>query len=178
MSMEKLILVDEGDAVIGEMEKLEAHQKGLLHRAFSVFIFNRKGETLLQKRAHSKYHSAGLWSNACCGHPRPGETTLDAAERRLNEEMGIKCQLTETGAFTYKVNLDHSLVENEVDHVFVGFYEGLIDPNPEEVQDYRWESLNTLSSNVHNNPHEYSEWLRIILDKHLNLLTLANEDFS
>src|SRR5258708_5798594 len=118
------------------MEKLEVHQKGLLHRAFSIFIFNRKGEMLLQQRALNKYHNGGLWTNACCSHPAPGEKTLTAATRRLKEEMGFTTALEKAFDFTYKVSFENGLTENEFDHVFTGRYEGSIEPNPDEVKDY------------------------------------------
>ena len=122
MNREEVILVNEADEQIGVMEKMEAHEKGLLHRAFSVFIFNDKGEMLLQQRALNKYHSGGLWTNACCSHPRPGEDTLQAAKRRLMEEMGIETSLTLKNSFTYKTAFENGLTEHEFDHIFIGTF--------------------------------------------------------
>src|SRR5688500_14176064 len=131
---QEVILVNEQDVEIGKMEKLEAHQKAVLHRAFSVFIFNKKGEMLLQQRARNKYHSAGLWTNACCSHPSPGEDTLSAASRRLIEEMGFSTALTKIFEFTYQTRFDNGLTEHEYDHVYTGVFEGTIKPNPDEVK--------------------------------------------
>jgi len=146
MSKENVILVDEKDNQVGLMPKLEAHQKGLLHRAFSVFIFNSDYELLLQKRASSKYHSGGLWTNTCCSHPRDGEDILDAANRRLHEEMGIKTNLRKVFDFIYKADLDNNLTENEFDHVFYGVYND--DPvlNREEADDFMWIDMETLKN--------------------------------
>src|ERR1700754_609781 len=138
LQREEVILVDEHDTPLGTLEKIEAHQKALLHRALSVFIFNRKGEMLLQQRARGKYHSAGLWTNACCSHPRPGEDTREAAFRRLREELGFTTFLEKMFHFTYKAELDNGLTEYEFDHVFVGVYDQDIHPDPEEVSDYRY----------------------------------------
>ena len=138
MSEEKVILVDKNDNQVGLMPKLEAHEKGVLHRAFSIFIFNSKYELLLQKRASSKYHSGGLWTNTCCSHPREGEDTLDAANRRLDEEMGIKTSLRKVYDFIYKAELDNQLTEHEFDHVFYGVCDN--DPilNKDEAEDFKW----------------------------------------
>jgi isopentenyl-diphosphate delta-isomerase len=136
MKEEKIILVNEQDEVTGSMEKMEAHRKGLLHRAFSIFIFNGKGEMLLQQRAFSKYHSAGLWTNACCSHPAPGEDIKDAVSRRLQEEMGFKTPLKKIFDFIYKAEFDNGLTEFEFDHVFAGEYEGPVKINTEEVNDF------------------------------------------
>ena len=143
--MEKVILVDKTDHQIGEMEKQEAHIKGLLHRAFSIFIFNSKGEVLLQQRAFHKYHSGGLWTNTCCSHPRNGETTIQAANRRLMEEMGMSCVLTEEFSFIYKAKLDNDLYEHELDHVLFGTTDLLPQINKEEVADYKYSSFKTYS---------------------------------
>ena len=149
--MENVILVDEKDNQVGLMPKLEAHQKGLLHRAFSVFIFNSDYKLLLQKRASSKYHSGGLWTNTCCSHPRDGEDIIDAANRRLNEEMGIKTSLRKVFDFIYTAELDNNLIENEFDHVFYGVYD--TDPilNKEEAEDYKWIDMETLKNDIENN---------------------------
>lgn len=158
-----VILVDEQDNPVGTMEKMEVHQKALLHRAFSVFIFNSKGEMLLQKRSGTKYHSAGLWTNACCSHPRPGETTQFAAQKRLKEEMGFNTELQEVFSFVYRAPFDNGLTEHEFDHVFIGTYDGVINPNPEEVSGYRYQSIDQLKSSISKNPGDYTEWFKIAL---------------
>ena len=148
MSEEKVILVDKNDNQVGLMPKLEAHEKGLLHRAFSIFIFNSRYELLLQKRASSKYHSGGLWTNTCCSHPREGEDTLDAANRRLDEEMGIKTSLRKVYDFIYKAELDNQLTEHEFDHVFYGVCDR--DPilNKDEAEDFKWVDMETLNNDI------------------------------
>ncbi len=166
--MEYVILVDEKDNQLGLMEKMEAHEKGLLHRAFSVFLFNSKGEMLLQQRAFSKYHSGGLWTNACCSHPRDGEQTIAAAHRRLKEEMGFDCEIKKAFHFIYKSALDNNLTEHELDHVFIGEYEGEIIPNPEEVESYQYMPVSALVKDVENNPQNYTEWFKICLEEVLN----------
>jgi isopentenyl-diphosphate delta-isomerase len=163
--MEEVILVDTDDNEIGIMEKIEAHEKALLHRAFSVFIFNSKGEMLLQQRAKSKYHSGGLWTNACCSHPRKNETTLAAAERRLNEEMGITVQLKHIFSFTYKTNFDNGLTEHEFDHVFVGYYDGRPNINTNEVENYAYNTINLLEENIKINSSLYTTWFLIAFPK-------------
>lgn len=159
--MEKVILVDEQDNEIGTMEKMEAHEKALLHRAFSVFLFNEKGEMLLQKRASEKYHSGGLWTNTCCSHPRPNETSLDAAKRRLEEEMGIKAEVEEIFSFVYRAELDKGLVEHEFDHVFFGKYEGEVILNEEEAEDHTYMALPLLEQEILDHPEKYTEWFKI-----------------
>jgi isopentenyl-diphosphate delta-isomerase len=158
----EIILVDENDNAIGTTDKMEAHQKGLRHRAFSIFIFNSKGEMLLQKRAANKYHSAGLWSNACCSHPSAGEETKEAALRRLNEELGFKTPIQKIFDFTYKADFENGLKENEFDHVFVGEYESEIKMNPEEVEDYSFKSINEIQQELANNPSKYTAWFKIV----------------
>ncbi|MFA6047467.1 MAG: isopentenyl-diphosphate Delta-isomerase [Parcubacteria group bacterium] len=158
--MEKVILVDEKDNSVGEAEKLEAHKKGLLHRAFSIFIFNSKGELLLQKRAKAKYHSGGLWSNTCCSHPAPKKNILDEAHRRLKEEMGIDCELKEIYTFIYKAKLNNDLTEYEYDHVFAGRYDENPKPNSDEVEDWKWVNLDWLAEDIKNNPQNYTYWLK------------------
>ena len=168
--MENVILVDEKDNQVGLMPKLEAHQKGLLHRAFSVFIFNSDYKLLLQKRASSKYHSGGLWTNTCCSHPRDGEETIDAANRRLNEEMGIKTSLRKVFDFIYTAELDNNLIENEFDHVFYGVYD--IDPiiNKDEAEDFKWVDMETLKNDIENNKDQYTVWFKIAFDYFYNYL--------
>jgi len=163
--VEHVILVDENDLPQGQMEKLEAHEKGVLHRAFSVFIFNSKNELLLQKRAEHKYHSGGLWTNTCCSHPRVVEDNLVAANRRLMEEMGIGSSLNYLFNFTYKVEFDNGLTEHELDHVFYGLCDDLPVINPEEVAAYRYSSLSDLKKEIELHPDEYTSWLKICLDK-------------
>ena len=170
MSIEKVILVDENDNQVGVMPKLEAHQKGLLHRAFSVFIFNSKYELLLQKRASSKYHSGGLWTNTCCSHPREGEDTLDAANRRLIEEMGIETSLRKVHDFIYKAELDNNLTEHEFDHVFYGIYNE--DPiiNKDEADDFKWIDMDSLNEDIITNGDKYTIWFKIAFEYFYNYL--------
>lgn len=165
MNQEFVILVDEFDNELGTMEKMEAHEKALLHRAFSVLIYNSKGEMLLQQRAHSKYHSAGLWTNACCSHPRAGETTAEAAHRRLSEELGFDCDLTLIQSFIYKAPFDNGLTEHELDHIFNGKFEGEIWPNPEEVSAIRWVEPKQLMKEIEKNPEQFTVWFKMILTK-------------
>ncbi|MBL6603739.1 MAG: isopentenyl-diphosphate Delta-isomerase [Bacteroidetes bacterium] len=170
MSKENVILVDEKDNQVGLMPKLDAHQKGLLHRAFSVFIFNSDYKLLLQKRASSKYHSGGLWTNTCCSHPRDGEDTIEAANRRLYEEMGIKTSLRKVFDFIYRAELDNNLIENEFDHVFYGVYNH--DPilNTDEADDFKWIDMETLKNDIDNNPDQYTVWFKIAFDYFYNYL--------
>ncbi len=161
---ERVILVDENDEETGTMPKLEAHQAGKLHRAFSVFIRNSAGEILLQKRADGKYHSSGLWTNTCCGHPRPGELTLDAAQRRLREEMGIDCALTEAGQLVYRADVQPGLVEHELDHVFTGSFVGLPEPDRDEVSEWRWISPDALRDWVLRDSAAFTAWFARALD--------------
>jgi isopentenyl-diphosphate delta-isomerase len=155
---EEVILVDETDVPVGQMEKMEAHEKALLHRAFSVFIFNGKGEMLLQQRAAGKYHSPGLWTNACCSHPRPGEETAAAAGRRLYEELGFTTELEELFAFTYRSEFDNGLTEYEFDHVFVGFYEQAVRPDPAEISDYSYRDPEWIAADMEAHPARYTAW--------------------
>ena len=170
MSIEKVILVDENDNQVGLMPKLEAHQKGLLHRAFSIFIFNSKYELLLQKRASSKYHSGGLWTNTCCSHPRDGEDILNAAKRRLFEEMGIETSLRKVHDFIYKAELDNDLTEHEFDHVIYGIYNE--DPiiNKDEADDFKWIDMDSLNEDIKTNGNNYTIWFKIAFEYFYNYL--------
>jgi len=160
---ETVILVNDQDEIIGVEEKIEAHQLGILHRAFSIFIFNPNGELLLQKRAATKYHSPGHWSNTCCGHPRFGESIEQACHRRLREEMGFDCELNEIFSFTYRAELDNDLIENEYDHVFIGSFDGPPNQNYDEVEAWKWISLESLRADAHLKPKAYTPWLKIAL---------------
>jgi len=169
---EQVILVNEADQEVGLMEKLEAHQKGLLHRAFSVLLFNSKGELLLQKRATSKYHSGGVWAKTCCSHPLPGETLEHATTRKLKQEMGIELQPTFVYKFIYKAYLDQNLVEHECDHIFTGLFDGTPEPNPEEVEDWKYVSLNDLKEEIKKYPDRFTSWFLLIM-KHPEFELLA-----
>lgn len=158
MNEETVIIVNENDEEIGCMDKMEAHRQAVLHRAFSIFIFNKQGKMLLQKRAMNKYHSSGRWSNACCSHPLPGEQTTDAALRRLKQEMGFETPLKKVFHFIYRAVLDNELTEFEYDHVFVGLYDGLIQADPTEVSDFCYKSMDEISQALRNNPQEYTAW--------------------
>ena len=164
MELEYVILVDENDQEIGSMEKQEAHEKGLLHRAFSVFVFNENKELLLQQRALTKYHSAGLWTNTCCSHPRIGETIEQAAHRRLTEEMGFDCELITKTSFIYKAAFENGLTEHEFDHVLVGNFNGEISFNPTEVKNFKWINLEELQIDLLQNNQNYTAWFKIIFD--------------
>ena len=162
MAEEQVILVDVNDNQIGLMAKLEAHEKALLHRAFSVFTFNDKGELLLQQRAANKYHSPLLWTNTCCSHQRNGETSLEAGTRRLQEEMGFICELKEVFSFIYKAPFDNGLTEHELDHVLIGNYNENPIINPEEVASFKWMTLEEVKSDIDQQPEMYTEWFKII----------------
>ncbi|MFZ1527325.1 MAG: isopentenyl-diphosphate Delta-isomerase [Ferruginibacter sp.] len=166
----QLILVNENDDPVGFMEKMEVHEKGLLHRAFSIFIFNQKGEMLLQKRAKNKYHSGGLWTNACCSHPLLGEATEPAAHRRLKEEMGFDTVLNKSFSFVYKVHFGNGLTEYEFDHVFTGKYDGEIRPVAEEVSEYKYVPVAELLDDLQQNPQNYTAWFQIAIPKLMEYL--------
>jgi len=168
--MPEVILVDENDNVIGTEEKIKAHQEGKLHRCFSIFVFNSKDELLLQKRAKSKYHSGGLWSNTCCSHPIHGEPIEKTVHQRLKEEMGFDCELKEIFSFTYKTKLDNNLFEHEYDHVFIGKFDGEPNPNPEEVDEWKWIGLEELKKGIQENPDSYTYWLRVSINKVISYL--------
>lgn len=166
MIEELLILVNQQDTPIGTMPKLLAHQRGCLHRAFSIFIFNHKNELLIQQRALHKYHSAGQWANSCCSHPRPQEETHDAALRRLNDELGFSTELKHVGEFIYKADVYGGLIEHEYDHLFVGYYDALVIPNPDEVSAIRWVSLDVLDKEIRIHPEKFTPWLKKIWEKY------------
>ena len=161
MDTTQVILVDAQDQPLGAMEKMEAHEKALLHRAFSIFLFNSRGDMLLQQRALSKYHSGGLWTNACCSHPAPGEDTAAAARRRLREELGLDLPVTKIFDFMYRADFDNGLTEHEFDHVFTGRYEGEVKFNPEEVMDVTYMSMDRLAADMDQYPEKYTAWFRI-----------------
>jgi isopentenyl-diphosphate delta-isomerase len=177
MIQQNVILVDEHDREVGLMEKMEAHHIGLLHRAFSVLVFNENGELLLQRRAFGKYHSEGLWTNTCCSHPYPGESILEAGKRRLFEEMGFKCELTEVFSFIYKAELENGLTEHELDHVLVGFSEETPHLNLEEVSAFKWMSIDEIKADMEQNPSQYTAWFRILIVEHESKIQnlVANE---
>ena len=174
MRPEEVILVNDADEEIGCMEKMEAHVKAVLHRAFSVFLFNSEGEMLLQRRAMSKYHSGGLWTNACCSHPRPGETTESAASRRTKEELGIEPRLNKAFSFTYRAAFENGLTEHEFDHVFVGHHDGNLYPNPEEVSDTCYLSMEHIRQDLQEQPAKYTEWFKIAFQQVVDHMRLAD----
>jgi isopentenyl-diphosphate Delta-isomerase len=163
--MAEVILVNERDEPTGRMEKMEAHRQGALHRAFSVFIFDHQGRMLLQQRAMNKYHSGGLWTNACCSHPAPGEDTQAAARNRLREELGFDAEIKPLFTFTYKATFENGLIEHEFDHVFIGNYEGNILPDNAEVMDYKYESLHEIEAALKQHPENFTAWFRIAFGK-------------
>lgn len=167
---EKVILVSKNDDQLGLMGKMEAHEKGVLHRAFSVFVFNNKGELLLQQRALEKYHSPGLWTNTCCSHQRDGESNIDAGKRRLQEEMGFSCALEEVFWFVYKASFENGLTEHELDHVMVGYYQDDPEINKEEVASFKWMSLEDIKADILNQPGLYTEWFKIIFNEYYQRL--------
>ena len=160
-----IILVDENDNEIGTGEKLAVHKAGLLHRCFSIFVFNSKGQLLLQKRARGKYHSGGLWTNTTCSHPRPGESDKAGAERRLQQEMGMKVDLQEKFKFIYRAELDNGITEHELDHVFFGVSDSDPDPDPDEAEDWKWVDMDWLAQNISDHPERYSVWLKICFNR-------------
>jgi len=170
MKEELVILVDENDNQIGLMPKMEAHEKALLHRAFSVFVFNSKNQLMLQQRAIHKYHSPGLWTNTCCSHQRDGESNLVAGKRRLFEEMGFVTELKETTSFIYKAPFENGLTEHEFDHILVGAYEGTPEINEEEVAAWKWMDLESVKKDIKNNSDNYTAWFKIIFEKYYNTL--------
>lgn len=173
MSEEQVILVNENDEPIGLMPKMEAHEKALLHRAFSVFIFNDNNELMLQQRALDKYHSPGLWTNTCCSHQRDGESNIEAGKRRLNEEMGFVVDLQESISFIYKAPFENGLTEHEYDHIMIGKFNGIPNINPDEVANWKWMDLESVKIDMVSHPEIYTEWFKIIFEKfyqHINVL--------
>jgi len=171
--MTKIILVNKKDRKIGVGEKLKVHKEGKLHRAISVFIFNKKGEILLQKRSKRKYHSGGLWSNTCCSHPRPGESVFLAAKRRLKEEMGIETKLKRVFKIHYMAKVGN-LIENEIDHVFVGYFDGNPKINKREAEDFCWEKVEKVLKDLKESPQKYTIWFKIIFPRLIKKLKLKN----
>ena len=173
---EQVVLVDKDDNQIGLMPKMEAHEKAVLHRAFSVFVMNQKGETMLQQRAAHKYHSPLLWTNTCCSHQRDGESNLAAGQRRLQEEMGFKTELKELFSFIYKAPFDNGLTEHELDHVMLGYYDEEPKINKEEVASWKWMKPEAIKEDIENNPEQYTAWFKIIFQKFYdNLLIEASK---
>jgi isopentenyl-diphosphate delta-isomerase len=176
---EQVILVDSNNNTIGEEEKIKTHQLGLLHRAFSIFVLrkNQVPEVLFQKRALTKYHSSGLWTNSCCGHPRPGETVQEAANRRLQEEIGLNLPLKEIGVFTYKANVGNNLIEHEIDHVFIDYWKGQpIIPNPEEVEQLEWYDLHKVLKEINHKPFLYTAWIGQALEIAIDYTNNTNDE--
>jgi len=170
MTEEKVILVNENDEPIGLMEKLEAHEKAVLHRAFSVFILNDKNEVMLQQRAHHKYHSPMLWTNTCCSHQREGESNIEAGTRRLHEEMGFSAELKELFHFIYKAPFDNGLTEHELDHVMIGYYNEEPKINPDEVENWKWMSIEAIKDDIQTQSENYTVWFKIIFDEFYHYL--------
>jgi len=176
MEEEQVILVNEKDEQIGLMPKMEAHEKAVLHRAFSVFIFNDSNELMLQQRALSKYHSPGLWTNTCCSHQRNGETNIEAGRRRLIEEMGFETELKETTSFIYKAPFDNGLTEHELDHIMVGYYNGEPNINLDEVESWKWMDLEEVKVDIALYSDNYTAWFKIIFDKFYEHINLADNE--
>ncbi len=168
--MEKVILVNDLDEELGEEEKIKAHIQGKKHRAFSIFIINEKNQMLLQKRNKNKYHSGGLWTNACCSHPRPNEETINSAKRRLFEEMGFQCNLKKAFSFSYKKKFQNGLTENEFDHVFLGNYQGEVTPDLKEAEAHRWSSINEIETDLKKNPQKYTYWFKTAFPKIISFI--------
>ena len=165
MTKQKVVLVDTNNRRIGVEEKIKAHKEGKLHRAFSIFIFNSKGELLIQQRAETKYHSGGVWSNTVCSHPKPNETYFEATHRRLKEEMGFDCKLKKSFSFVYNAGFQNGLIENEYDCVFIGKYDSEPKPNQKEIMDHKWISIEKLKQDIASHPNKYSVWLKIALNE-------------
>ena len=163
MPVEYVLLVNKNDQPLGTMEKITAHEKGELHRAFSVFVFNNRGELMLQRRATEKYHSGGLWTNTVCSHPKAGEDVAASAKRRMMEEMGFECEISKVFTFIYKADVGDGLIEHEYDHVFFGYSDEEPNPNPEEVEGWKYVDMGWLNKDVNENPGNYTVWFRIAL---------------
>lgn len=163
--LEQVILVDGSNNILGSMEKIEAHEKGLMHRAFSIFIFNSKDEMLLQRRAKSKYHCGGLWTNAVCSHPRPGEKQEEALRRKMMQEMGFSTEVKKAFDFSYRAELKNGLIEHEYDEVFFGIYDGSFEPNPLEVEQYRFFPLNKIKDELRTNPESFTPWFVLLFER-------------
>ena len=170
MVEEQVILVNEHDEQIGLMPKMEAHEKAVLHRAFSVFVFNTKNELMLQQRAAHKYHSPLLWTNTCCSHQRDGESNIEAGTRRLKQEMGFTTDLKETTSFIYKAPFDNGLTEHELDHIMLGYYENEPIINKQEVEDWKWMPLEDVKHDINVHPEQYTAWFKIIFEKFYNYI--------
>ena len=169
---ENVILVDKNDTQIGLMSKLDAHKKGILHRAFSVFVLNNNNEIMLQKRAYNKYHSGGLWTNTCCSHQREGENSIEAGKRRLLEEMGFETELKIITSFIYKVEFDNGLTEHELDYLLIGKYLKSPVINKQEVADWKWMKVELIADDIKLNPNNYTSWFKIIFDKFQNKIKI------
>ncbi len=163
MNYNKVILVDKDDIEIGTEEKLKAHIEGKLHRAFSIFLFNSQKQILIHQRAYSKYHSGGLWTNACCSHPQPNSNIEKDISNRLLFEMGITCELKWSFKFKYKASFDNGITEHELDHVFTGIFNGNPNPNPDEVAEWKWFNIPDLKLDIQQNPKKYTEWFKVAL---------------
>ncbi|WP_417201270.1 isopentenyl-diphosphate Delta-isomerase [Bizionia sp.] len=175
MIEEQVILVNENDEQIGLMGKMEAHEKALLHRAFSVFVFNDKKELMIQQRAMHKYHSPGLWANTCCSHQRDGESNIDAGKRRLQEEMGFVTDLEESISFIYKAPFDNGLTEHEFDHIMIGYFNDAPEINPEEVAAWKWMALDYIKEDMKRQPDLYTAWFKIIFQKFYEHINIAEQ---
>lgn len=169
---ENVILVDKNDTQIGLMSKLDAHKKGILHRAFSVFVLNNNNEIMLQKRAYNKYHSGGLWTNTCCSHQRVGENSIEAGKRRLLEEMGFETELKIITSFIYKVEFENGLTEHEFDYLLIGKYLKSPVINKQEVADWKWMKVELIADDIKLNPNNYTSWFKIIFDKFQNKIKI------
>jgi len=169
---ENVILVDKNDTQIGLMSKLDAHKKGILHRAFSVFVLNNNNEIMLQKRAYNKYHSGGLWTNTCCSHQREGENSIEAGKRRLLEEMGFETELKIITSFIYKVEFENGLTEHELDYLLIGKYLKSPVINKQEVADWKWMKIELIADDIKLNPNNYTSWFKIIFDKFQNKIEI------
>jgi isopentenyl-diphosphate delta-isomerase len=176
--MNEIILVNDLDEIMGSEEKIKVHREGILHRAFSILVFNSKNELLLQKRTKTKYHSGGLWSNTCCGHQNKGETLEISAKRRLKEEMNLDCELEEIFSFRYYTSFNDGLIENEIDHVFTGYSNSNPILNQEEAEDYKWISLRDLEKDILENSNKYTSWFKIIFNKYLQKIKVLQREKS